>query len=426
MIKRTRHALRPFARAARAFVEEPRRADPFARRRDPGGPELVRVAPIVEVPRPDEPRVTLLMPGLEMARMTGGPNTALNLVARLAVHGVPLRILAAIRPIDDRPELVREHIEQLVGGPLGPATSLGAVDPEHPLEVAPDDVFIATSWETAYLAAAALPHTSAPAFVYLIQDFEAGFFAWSTPHALALATYRMPVRPIFNERFLRDHFVSQHVGDLGLDGGASWTSFEPSVDRDLFRSSSGTGTRRRLVFYGRPRNERNCFDLGLRAIRLAVQRGALDPARWDVVSVGADVPELDLGHGQTLRPSPWLDYRSYAAFISSSDLMLALMLSPHTSYPPLEMAATGGRVVTNVFSSKTAEGLRRISPSLVAVEPDPEAIADAILEVGSLVEAEGNGDRPAARLDLPSSWEEAFRDTIPWLLATIADLRGTT
>jgi len=419
--RRARTALRPFVRAARAFRDEPRRADPFARRRDPSGPELVRIAPIVEVGRSGDGRVTLLMPGLEMTRMTGGPNTALNLVARLAEHGVPLRILAAIRPLDERPELVRDHIEQLVGRSLGPGVVLGALDPEHPLEVAPDDVFIATSWETAHVANAGLKHTLAPAFIYLIQDFEAGFFAFSTSHALALATYRMPVRPVFNERLLRDHFVAHRVGVVGSDEHLPWTSFEPAVDRTLFQRAARADGLYRFVFYGRPRNERNCFDLGLRAIRIAVERGALDPESWEVVQIGAEVPELDLGSGRTLRPAPWLDYRSYAAFVSASDVMLALMLSPHTSYPPLEMAASGGRVITSVFSAKTAETLRRISPSLVAVEPDPDAVAEAIVDAVSATERQD--DEASPRLDLPATWDEAFRETVPWLLSTIADLR---
>jgi len=420
---RGRRLARPFVRAARAFRSEPPRPDPFASRLDPAGPVLVPIPPIVEVPAIGGGRLTLLMPGLEMGRMTGGPNTALNLIARLGEHGVHLRIVATLAALDPEPDLVREHIAHLAGRSLAPDVELGEVSLTEPLEVAPDDIFVATSWQTAHIAEVARLHTTAPAFIYLIQDFEAGFFAFSTNHSLALATYRLPIRAVFNTALLRDHFVTHRIGSFGRSGSeVPWTSFEPAVDQGLFRRATEPPDdgRRRLLFYGRPRNERNLFDIGLRALRLAVDGGGLDPARWEVLSLGAEIPELDLGHGRLLQPAPWMDYPAYAAFVSHSDVMLSLMLSPHTSYPPLEMAAAGGRVVTNVFSVKTADVLQAISPRIDAVEPDPEALAAAILRATAAAET---GATEPAGISLPSTWDEAFEATIPWLLETIAELR---
>jgi hypothetical protein len=415
---------RPFVRAGRAFVGGGSRADTFADRRDPSGPVLVPIPPIVPVPPAGDGRVTLLMPRLEMARMTGGPNTALNLVSRLAEHGIPLRILSSIGPLDDRPDLVRSHIGLLAGRELGPEVQLAAVSDEEPLEVAPDDIFVATAWQTAHIAEAARRQTHAEAFIYLIQDFEAGFFAHSTRYALALATYRMPYRAVFNESLLHDYFVAHRIGPFGPTSTVGWTSFEPAVDRELFRPArSAVGRRRRLVFYGRPRNERNCFDMGLRALRLAVAAGALDPATWDVVSVGAEVPALDLGAGRVLRPTPWMDYAEYGEFVSRSDVMLSLMISPHTSYPPLEMAAAGGRVVTNVFSVKTGDALRAISPLIDPVEADADALAEAIVRVTRAAEADDGAGDPEATA-IPATWDEAFASTIPWLIGTIDELRA--
>jgi hypothetical protein len=415
---------RPFVRAARAFVGAGPRVDPFADRRDPSGPVLVPIPPIVTVPPVGDGRVTLLMPRLEMARMTGGPNTALNLVSRLAEHGVPLRILSSIGPLDERPDLVRTHIELLAGRELGDAVQLAAIGDEEPLQVAPDDVFIATAWQTAHIAEAARRRSAIGEFIYLIQDYEAGFFAHSTPFALALATYRMPYRAVFNESLIHDYFVAHQIGPFGPDSTASWTSFEPAVDRALFRPArSGPGRRRRLVFYGRPRNERNCFDMGLRALRLAVAEGALDPATWDINSVGAEVPDLDLGGGRVLRPTPWMDYAGYAEFVSASDVMLSLMISPHTSYPPLEMAAAGGRVVTNAFSVKTVERLRAISPLIDPVEADADSVAAAIVRATRAAEADDGTGEPAPTA-IPGTWDEAFASAIPWLIETIGELRG--
>ena len=79
--------------------------------------------------------------------------------------------------------------------------------------------------------------------------------------------------------------------------------------------------------------------------------------------------------------------------------------------------------MTNVFSVKTADVFRAISPRIDAVEPDPEALAAAILRATAVAEA---GATEPDAISLPSTWDEAFEATIPWLLETIAELkRGT-
>ena len=57
-----------------------------------------------------------------------------------------------------------------------------------------------------------------------------------------------------------------------------------------------------------------------------------------------------------------------------SDILLSLMLSPHPSYPPLEMAASGGLVVTTSYEGKSARQLASLSANIVATEPTLEAI----------------------------------------------------
>lgn len=427
-VRAVRSTLRPFARAWRAFRGvETRAPDPFRRHRDPSGPTIVAIPPMIRVPPVGGTgRVTLLIPSLEMARMTGGPNTALNLLARLVDHGVTLRFVAALTRLDDDPTDVQAHIEQLAGVDLASDVELVEVGRSAPLEVAPDDIFVATSWPTAHIAEQARRMTSTDAFIYLIQDFEPGFYPLSTSYAMALATYQMPTRAIFNERLLLEHFRRERIGRFGAEDEASartWTSFEPAVDRRLFRPGPHAGDHRRLLFYARPSNQRNCFDLGLRALRLAVAQGAFDPAEWEIASIGATIPELDLGGDRVLKPTPWMPYGDYATYVAESDVMLSLMLSPHTSYPPLEMAATGGRVVTNVFSVKTAEAMRRISGSIDAVDPEPEAVAAALVRADRA--AAGGVPGWDESFALPASWDDAFRDTVPWLVATLAELTAT-
>jgi SAM-dependent methyltransferase len=400
--------------------------DPFARYRRLDGPALFQVPAFAQSDGTAPPRLVVLLPHLETPRLTGGPNTALNLAGRMAAAGIAVRCLAVWGLVDPDLSALHAHVEMLAGTTLAPgsiefdAAGVGAVP------VGRDDVFLATWWQTAYVAQRALELTRAREFVYLVQDFEPSFYPWSTMHAMALATYGMPCRAIVNQATLRDHLVGIGAGIFGrADAADRSIVFEPAVDRGLFApppSAPPAGRRLRLVFYARPKNERNLFDLGLLALRAAAARGALDPERWECRSMGHELPDLPLSAGLDLVNAPRMAYSAYARFLAGSDVLLSPMLSPHTSYPPLEMAASGGRVVTTAFGPKTAEALTRISPLIRGVAPDRDALASAIVDACRSVET-GTLHRQS-ELTMPATWEEALRDVVPWLTKVVADLRA--
>jgi beta-1,2-rhamnosyltransferase WsaF-like protein len=393
------------------------------RYRDLAEPQLVKVPTIEVDPRlTDTPRLTILMPHLTMGRMTGGPNTALNLTGRLAALGVPLRFVGVAGPMDADTGPLRDHVERLSQTSLPPAAAeFQAAGPGgEPLRIGRRDVVVATWWPTAHVARAVLDRTEAREFIYLVQDYEPGFYPWSVNHALARATYDFPARAVVNERFLLEYLRGEGGGIFSGDGPERVISFEPSVDRALFHPETDQRPRRRLLFYARPRNERNLFDLGIRALRDVVARGDLTGDRWDVVAIGSQMPTLDLGPDLQMSPSPWLDYPAYAGLLRGSDLLLCLMLSPHTSYPPLEMAASGRLVVTTEFGPKTAAGLASISPLIRASPADPSALTTV------LADAIGDAERhePATSFHGPASWDEAFADVVPWFRTAIREIGG--
>ena len=133
-------------------------------------------------------------------------------------------------------------------------------------EIGRADVLLASWWPTAHLAEAALAHVDATEFLYVIQDFEPGFYPWSTRSALAEATYAMAMRPIVNEPFLEAFLRDRGTGRFA-DRGIACHTFMPAVDREVFEMRAGRPEgRRRLLFYARPRNPRNLFEIGLRAL----------------------------------------------------------------------------------------------------------------------------------------------------------------
>lgn len=361
----------------------------------------------------------ILLPFLQVHQMSGGPNTALHLGARVAARGIPVRIVATQGPVDSDLAALRAHAIGLAGlsEVAGDLTFESVAQPPMPLRLGRHDVLLATWWPTAHIARAALEATASREFLYLIQDFEPAFYPASSNAALAMATYDFPMRAIFNESLLQEHFRANRVGRFASPAVLDQSIvFEPAVDRALFRPSPRTGPRR-LLFYARPMNARNAFELGLLALREAVQRGAFD-ADWELSSIGDQVPELDLGAGRKLRPIPWQSFAEYAALLGRSDALLSLMLSPHTSYPPLEMAAAGGTVVTNVFGVKTASSLATLSSRIVAVEPSVEALAGAL----ALVAAGPRNLSMTADLNAPSSWDLSLEPVVDWILASMDEI----
>jgi len=411
--------------------------DRFAEYRDLNGPRLVGGPTPRRSAQPDgEGRVVVLMPHLSVGRMSGGPNTILQVTARLATHGLPLRYVAAFGPLDADEQGLRDHIRAVTGVEADrdriefvDASADGAT-----FAVGPNDVLVATWWPTAHVANAALDLVGADAFVYLIQDYEPGFHPWSTKYALAEATYAMPIRAVVNESTLLEHLRTVPHG--GLADATPTVAFMPAVDRRVFaprldrvalprdRVASGASSRR-LAFYARPKNPRNLFDLGLVALRTAVERRVFDGGDWEFAAIGQDLPDLELSDRHMLRAVPWLDYEAYGRLLGEADLLLSLMLSPHTSYPPLEMAATGGRVVTNTFGAKTAEALAAISPAIHGVEPTVDALVDALADaVRSIETGAGVDGNDGGASTLPGSWDEALSQVTPWLIDTVHALRS--
>lgn len=412
-------------RGAGSAAEE----DPFAKFRSASGPTLVsNPTPRHDPSLDDDPRLVVLLPHLDLERMSGGPNTVFQVTARLVREGLRLRYVATSGPLRPDVPALLDHVGRLTGVdvPDGAIAFAEASGQRATLDLGRDDVLFASWWPTAHLARSALDHVRTDAFLYLVQDYEPGFYPWSSKAALAEATYAMPMRPIVNEPFLEAFLRERRAGHFADD---AWprTTFMPTVDREVFRprrasGGRGSGEPRRLVFYARPRNPRNLFEIGLRALREAAAAGVFDEGAWEFLAVGQELPDLPLTDRHTLRAEPWRSYAAYGELLGTSDVLLSLMLSPHTSYPPLEMAAAGGRVVTNTYGPKTAEALAAISPAIHAAEPEVAPLVQALRDAvaGTTGGASGLGAAPVT--GLPATWDEALAEVVPWVARQVAEL----
>jgi len=210
-------------------------------------------------------------------------------------------------------------------------------------------------------------------FVYLIQDFEPGFYPWSARYVLAEQTYHSDntVIAVFNSSQLRQ-FLHERAYRF-----AEEYVFEPvfnSVLSSYLKLQKPLKKQRQILVYGRPSVPRNAFPLIVQALRLWAASDPLAP-QWRVLSVGEAHPPVSLADGIALAPLGKLELHAYAQTLSASAIGLALMVSPHPSYPPLEMAAFGLRTLTNDFASKQLGrdhpniiGLNKLSPDVIATQ----------------------------------------------------------
>lgn len=329
-------------------------------------------------------RLNLLVPSINAEHYFGGIHTAVSFYREMLSAFPESRIIltdsapnpAAIERFDDHVLTSADEDTQRPSRQLVPfGDRYGRTIP-----VRPGDCWLATAWWTAYGAQRmakwqAQQYGRPGRLAYLIQDFEPGFYPWSSQSAIALGTYRPETDiGIFNTGLLADYFRAN-----GLDFRQRYV-FEPTINEGLRQAqlraaqSNGQPRAKRIVVYGRPSTPRNAFALLCEGLR---EWGWTDPhsSQWEVVAPGELAEDVDLGPFK-LKALGKLAIDEYAELLSTSAIGVSLMVSPHPSYPPLEMASFGMGVVTNRFANKD---LTAFAPNVRSMETfSPEALAHCI------------------------------------------------
>jgi glycosyltransferase involved in cell wall biosynthesis len=354
-----------------------------------------KISPLDLAVSDEEPaRVNLLIPTVDLAHFFGGYIGKLNLARRLAEEGRRVR-LVTVDPVGALPRDWKQRIESY----SGLAGLFDTVEVEFgrgpsPLSVSPEDRFIATTWWTAHIAAAACRVVGRERFVYLIQEYEPFTFAMGTYAALARQSYDLPHYGVFSTELLRDYFRRHRIGVFepgGAQGDRASVSFQNAITDVVAPTASELAQRttRKLLFYARPEDHaaRNMFELGVLALSRTLQReSALDGWElWGIGTVG-ERRTVALGGGASLQLLPRSAQGEYAQLLRKHDVGLALMYTPHPSLVPIEMAAGGLVTVTNSFENKTAEAMAAISGNLIAKRPTVEGIVAGLREATAAVE----------------------------------------
>lgn len=248
------------------------------------------------------------------------------------------------------------------------------------IPVSDNDIFILTGWWTAYCIQAEYHNwigkdLKVHPFLYFIQDYEPGFYPWSTRYMLADSTYRTEFDQIaiFNSKELKAyfdkweyHFEKSYVFNPVLNDG---------LKKELLKLDKTISKEKQILVYGRPNTDRNAFELLIEALRRWVEIQE-DVEEWTVLSAGEAHNKVDLGKGKYLESIGKLPIEEYAHMLERTYAGVSLMVSPHPSYPPLEMSVFGAKVITNTYANKN---LSSFNENMISVKNcSPYTIADEL------------------------------------------------
>jgi hypothetical protein len=223
----------------------------------------------------------------------------------------------------------------------------------------------ATFWTTAYQVAS-MPNAVNRG--YLIQDWEPGFYPAGSLSAMAKGTYRLDLTHVVNTRSLAS-IIDSYSGEPSF-------SFDPSVDRNLFHFETPRVQRpKEVVAYWRPSHGRNCSEIVYETIKRV---HTIDPdVVFNLVGEEKSLPESNLSRSSRVRLLGVLSPEETAALYSTCRAGIALMDTPHPSYLPFELMASGA-IPVSTYNPATAWFLQDNQNSLVS-EAGPRLLAEKVL-----------------------------------------------
>jgi hypothetical protein len=355
-----------------------------------------------------ERTINILVPTMDGSKIYAGVHMIISLGLVLNKLGVKVRFISTEVSSQEEglKKYISSHFQDL---PIDDIEFIVDHHQNNSIKISKDDVFVATYWKTAYYIQNLIPQLVNKKFIYLIQDFEPCFYPWSSNYFRAYNTYQMDYIPVFSSTYLAEFFIKN-----GLIEGKNYSYFYPVIEKKLYHplSESEYSQKKRFKFimYGRPSIPRNLFEVAIeiltKFIRVERRKKNIDFAKWDFYSCGEKHSSIVLYGDMKLISLGKLSPEKYAEMLRTCDVGLSLMLSPHPSYPPLEMAQSGVVTVTNNYETKN---LSELSGNLICVDPNIESGVEG-LKTAFLKCHDYKLRIKESELPFPSTVEECFKD----------------
>lgn len=328
-------------------------------------------------------RYNLILPTLRKTRVFAGITSALNFFLKLAAENSDCRII-----VIGNEEYNSKTTYQVEGYKHSSTASKQLVfaSDGKDLNISKNDIFVMTSWKTAI---SFLPvfkwqkeyyELESRKAVYLIQDYEPGFFPWSSEYVLAESTYsnsQEDIIAVFNSYQLYSFFENK-----GYKFGDSYY-FRPMLNSTLsdilLKESNREWKKRnkRILIYGRPSEARNAFEIIRYSLELWSEKYN-DSKNWEIISLGEGFDKIELKNN-TIISYGKVTLEEYADFMLNAYASISLMVSPHPSYPPLEMSTFGVRTITNKFEGKN---MGEFNKNIISIDNcSPELISNTLAKI---------------------------------------------
>lgn len=305
-------------------------------------------------------RFVLLVPSINPRQTFGGIATAIKLfkdIAKKAGDDVDFAIVTTDAEIEpEGRSAFPDYTVQKIGD-IDSGARFTLVDADQRtfkrFPVRANDVFFATAWWTALFAKSGQSFIrsyfkKASKYIYLIQDYEPNFYGWASKYALAESTY------FETDRFIAIINSEELLNFFNKSQYEFQTSFcLPYKLNDNINKLLKPARREKIIMiYGRPSVHRNAFEIICDALAKWQMRNPVEASTWRILSLGENFDERWASPVQNLSVLGKLTLEQYAYWLNRSSIGISLMLSPHPSYPPLEMAEAGLMVVTNDYGDR--------------------------------------------------------------------------
>lgn len=329
-------------------------------------------------------RLNILIPTASPKKIYGGVSTALE-VAKKIIDEFQLQLdIRIIITSDEVDSLSVDEISRRLGRTFvigGPNEDVGGnvvaalyERRGRPISIRRNDIFLATAWWTADLGFRLqnkqdLLFNYSYDLIYLIQDFEPGFYSWSNHYALSESTYLKPkTLALINSEELFDFLIKRYkFKEVHL--------IPYRINSEVAKNISVRLKEKIILVYGRPTVSRNCFRLIVEGIRLWQLQDPLKHTEYKIKFVGESFEESRISELENSEVLGKLGLGEYGNLLSRSAIGISLMISPHPSYPPLEMAYAGCITVSNCYENKNLSSrsknilsIKDISPASLAHE----------------------------------------------------------
>ncbi|MCV3216727.1 hypothetical protein OGM63_25020 [Plectonema radiosum NIES-515] len=355
-----------------------------------------------------ERRINLVTDSINSGSLYGGVGTAIIFCTLLAKEwDCKLRVITRTEKADEK-----NFFDVLTANSISCNQNVEFIfasifeSSDHDIDVCERDTFVTTSWWTTW---STIQSISTEKIVYLLQEDERMFYPHGDEHIRCTQILsNTEIQFVVNSQLLFDHLIYDGFYNIKTKG----LYFEPSFSKNLYypESIERKDAKKNFFFYARPNNLRNLFYFGLEVIEAAVYRGILDIDEWELFFVGKDIPQLKIAGFYEPKRIEGLTWSEYAKFIRSVDLGLCLMYTPHPSYPPLDLAASGSVVVTNRFGLK--KELDIYSKNIICKDCNLESILQGISEGIKISHDQVYRSKNCEENSILQDWKISFKDVV--------------